>query len=268
MVNILFGCNVPKLLRIITEELRIEKLYRAGEYERTFYRFDELTPEEQEIENARLEEEKAALIIEDNAAKEKRNNYITFITDQIKTNLIDHGVIIFLPCVPIKDNLKRVLDAGDTLGMVCKERKIGQVTPDMLEIMSFKCDNKLDNCVWERTYNRDMQMAIFRIADQETRSVEEVFLDLISVVTKPQTVITTNDAGEDVEVVCSPVVPLFEFVVKKEIQPENEDEPVRFENENISVGGAWTPANRETNAGLIYLFFRHVRMYFLTILHF
>lgn len=237
----------------------MEKLFRAGEYERTFYEFSQLTPEEQEIENRRLEEEKEALIIEEKAAQEKRNNYITFITDQIKTNLIDHGVIIFMPCVPIKDNLKRVMDAGDTLGMVCKERKVAQVTPEMLEIINFKCDNKLEDYVWEKTYNRDLQVTIFRIADQETRSVEEVFLDLIAVVTKPQTVTTTNETGEDVEVVCSPVVPLFEFVLRKEIQPENE-EPVRYENENISVGGAWTPANKETNAGLIYLFFRHVNI--------
>lgn len=259
MVNILFGCNVPKLMRFIAEELRLEKLYRAGEFERIFYEFHELTPGEQEVANKQMEEEKEALIIEDKAAEQKQTDYITHITRQITTNLIDHGVIIFLPSVGIKDNLKRVMDAADTLGMACKERKLTQVTSEMLPILNFKCSNKMEEFVWQKVYNREIQVAIFRIADQETRSVEEVFNDLITAITMPQTVTTVNENGEDVQVVCSPIVMPLNFTLKKEVQAKEED-PVEIIEENISVGGAWTPANKETNAGLIYLFFRHVRL--------
>lgn len=244
-------------MRVIAEELRLEKLFRSGEYERKFYDFDELTPEEQERTNEQLEEEKEALIVEEKAAEQKRADYTTHITKQITTNLIDHGVIMFLPSVAIKDNLKRVMDAADTLGMACKERKVAQVLPEMLSIMKFKCTNALEDYVWEKIYNRDIQVAIFRIADQETRTVEEVFNDLITEITLPQTVTTVNEAGEEVQVVCSPIVTPFQFVLKKEVK-ESDDGPVQMKEENISVGGAWTPANKETNAALIYLFFRHV----------
>lgn len=253
----MFGCNVPKLMRVITEELRLEKLSRSGEFQRTFYEFHELTPEEQDMENARVAEDTDALLIESKAAEQKRTDYITHVTNSITTNFIDCGVIIFLPSVGIKDNLKRVLDAADILGMACKERKLVQVTPEMLHVINFKCSNRMDESVWQKVYNKEIQVAIFRIADQETRSVEEVFHDLIQAITQPQTVTTVNENGEDVQVVCSPIVTPFNFVLKKEVQ-ETEDAPVEIKEENISVGGAWTPANKETNAGLIYLFFRHV----------
>lgn len=257
MVNILFGCNVPKLMRMITEELRLEKLFRSGEYERTFYEFTQLTPEEQELENKRIEDEKVALAIEDKAADQKRNDYIKHVTSQITTNLIDTGVVIFMS-VGVKDNLKRVMDAAEALGMSCKERKLAQVTADMMHIINFNCSNPVQDSVWEKIYNRDIQVAIFRIADQETRTVEEVFLELIAAITLPQTVTTVNE-GEDVQVICSPIVAPFQFVLKKEVrETENEDASVKLVEENISVPGAWTPANKETNAGLIYLFFRHV----------
>jgi hypothetical protein len=44
----MFGTNVPKLMRIITEELEM-----AVEVERKYYELDELTPEEQERDNAK-----------------------------------------------------------------------------------------------------------------------------------------------------------------------------------------------------------------------
>lgn len=46
----LLGCNVPKLLAITIQELKLEEQYKAGEYERIFYEFDELLPDEQERE--------------------------------------------------------------------------------------------------------------------------------------------------------------------------------------------------------------------------
>lgn len=262
MVNILFGCNVPKLMRMIAEELRLEKLYRSGEYERIFYEFSQLTPEEQERENKRNEEEKESLAIEDKAADQKRSDYIKHVTSQITTNLIDTGVVLFMS-VGIKDNLKRVMDAAEALGMSCKERKIAQVTVDMMHIINFNCSNPVEDFVWEKIFNRDIQVAIFRIADQETRTVEEVFQELIAAVTLPQTVTTVNE-GEDVQVICSPIVAPFQFVLKREVrESENDEDPVKVVEENISVPGAWTPANKETNAGLIYLFFRHVSSSFI-----
>lgn len=261
-MNILFGCNVPKLMRMIAEELRLEKLYRSGEYERIFYEFSQLTPEEQERENKRNEEEKESLAIEDKAADQKRSDYIKHVTSQITTNLIDTGVVLFMS-VGIKDNLKRVMDAAEALGMSCKERKIAQVTVDMMHIINFNCSNPVEDFVWEKIFNRDIQVAIFRIADQETRTVEEVFQELIAAVTLPQTVTTVNE-GEDVQVICSPIVAPFQFVLKKEVrESENDEDPVKVVEENISVPGAWTPANKETNAGLIYLFFRHVSSSFI-----
>lgn len=247
-------------MRVIAEELQVEKRVRAGEIERKYYEFHELTPEEKELDDKRIEAEKEALQIESAAAEQKRNDYVTHITTQITTNLIDHGVVFFLPSVGIKDNLKRVMDAADVLGMACKERRLTQVTPDMLEIINFHCTNPMDESVWQKIYNKEIQVAIFRVADQETRPVEIVFNDLIAAITLPQTVTRTSaESGEEVQVVCSPIVAPFNFRVKRELQ-ENDDEPVTIVEEPISVAGAWSPDNKDTNAGLIYLFFRHVRL--------
>lgn len=57
-MNLLFGCNVPRIMAIIIAELGLEEKYKAGDYDRTFYDFDELTPEEKERESLiRAEEE-------------------------------------------------------------------------------------------------------------------------------------------------------------------------------------------------------------------
>lgn len=49
----MFGTDVPKLIAIIQYELELEQRYLAGEEERVFYDFYELTPEEQERANAK-----------------------------------------------------------------------------------------------------------------------------------------------------------------------------------------------------------------------
>lgn len=62
----MFGTDVPKLIAIIQYELELEQRYLAGEEERVFYDFYDLTPEEQERANAKqaLEEVRKNITLE------------------------------------------------------------------------------------------------------------------------------------------------------------------------------------------------------------
>ncbi|GAB0090126.1 uncharacterized protein DMENIID0001_048150 [Sergentomyia squamirostris] len=260
VVNLMFGANVPKLIKMITEELNIEKSFRFGEVERTFYEFTELTPAEMErvTEKMRLEEE--AVRAEEEAQKKKRRDFIVHITDEIIKNIKDHGVMLLMPQIP-KDSFRRISESADPFGVSCKDKRIVKLLPEMLEILHFECDNPLADDVLEAIFNKELQAVAWKVSDQETRPVEEV-LQLVHVaLTEPQFVTTQNEAGEEVEIQLSPVL------AKAEVDPPRKTpSPLLEKREDlpkITLPAAWTPVNRRANAALIYLFFRNLTEFFL-----
>lgn len=48
---------MPRLIAIVIAELKLEEKFRNGDYERIYFDFDELTPEEKEREALILAEE-------------------------------------------------------------------------------------------------------------------------------------------------------------------------------------------------------------------
>ncbi|XP_059607712.1 uncharacterized protein LOC132255626 [Phlebotomus argentipes] len=260
VVNLMFGANVPKLMKLIAEELKIEKSVRAGEGERTFFEFQELTPAEMERveEKQRLEEE--AVRAEQESMKKKRRDFIVHVTDDIMTNIRDHGVMLLMPQIP-KDSFRRISESADPFGVCCKDKRIVKLMPDMLEILHFECDNPLPEDVLEVIFNKELQAVAWKVADQETRPVEEVLQLVHAALTDPQFVTTQNDAGEEVEVQLSPVLCAAELDPPR-ATPSPSLEKVE-ERPKVLVPAAWTPLNRRANAALIYLFFRSLTELFL-----
>lgn len=48
IVRVVFGIDIPKLIKEIRDEIELEKLFKEGKYERTFYDLDAPTPAELE----------------------------------------------------------------------------------------------------------------------------------------------------------------------------------------------------------------------------
>jgi hypothetical protein len=92
----LLGCNVPRLIAIIIQELKNEELYKAGEFERVFYEFDQLLPDEEEREviQRQIDEEIAQIELEQ--AIQQRKEYIHFVTGEIMSHVIDMGITLFM----------------------------------------------------------------------------------------------------------------------------------------------------------------------------
>lgn len=93
----LLGCNVPKLIAIIIQELKNEEQYKAGEFERVFYEFDQLLPDEEEREVIKSQIDEETNRIEMEQAIQQRKEYIHFVTDEITQHIIDMGIMLFFP---------------------------------------------------------------------------------------------------------------------------------------------------------------------------
>lgn len=93
----LLGCNVPKLIAIIIQELKLEEQYKAGEYERVFYEFDQLLPDEEEREVIKSQIDEEINRIEMEQAIQQRKEYIHYVTDEIMQHIIDMGIMLFFP---------------------------------------------------------------------------------------------------------------------------------------------------------------------------
>lgn len=92
----LHGCNVPRLIAIIIQELKNEEQFKAGEYERIYYDFDQLLPDEEEREviQRQIDEETARIELEQ--AIQQRKEYIHFVTSEIMQHVIDMGITLFM----------------------------------------------------------------------------------------------------------------------------------------------------------------------------
>lgn len=135
IVNLMFGTNVPKLMKLMADELEIEKRYRNKEIERKFYEWTELTPEEQERENARLLIEEEQLRIEKETAEKKRIDKILYVTNTIAEHLPDMGVTIMMPHLSKeRDIYKKLVDPGDKCNLLTKDKRMLQIKEEDLEV--------------------------------------------------------------------------------------------------------------------------------------
>lgn len=190
----MFGTNVPKLIRLITEELSIEEKVRNEKFERKYYELDELTPEEQVRENARiaLEEEQARL--EKEFVEKERNDYLTFVTSEIMHSMLDMGITLVMPHLAKERDLpKKLTDPADKFELVTKERKLIQILPEELEILYFEIENPFPDFVLEYLHGKEIMAIAWKKGDTDLRPVEEVMSLFVDICTKEQEIL--DEAG-------------------------------------------------------------------------
>jgi hypothetical protein len=173
VVNLMLGCNVPKLMAIIIQELKNDELYKAKEIERVFYEFEELLPEEQErqVLKQQLAEETERLEMEQ--AIQQRKEYICNMTDQIMAHIVDMGVTLFMPHI-MKDAYRKTTDIADKMELTCKDRKSVRIKPEMMEVLYYEIDNPLPDEILEYLFNKDVLLFLWKLGETDTRTPEEV----------------------------------------------------------------------------------------------
>lgn len=235
----MFGTNVPKLMKMITEELEIDEKFRKGEYERKFYEMDELLPEE--IERLQEQEEVEKKIAEKEAAEalRQRKEYLTLVTDQIKEHITDIGCTVFMPNIN-RDIYKKLTDPAEKFELTAKERKITNIPKEHHEVILLDCPNAWPKEVFDYILKKDVIINAWKLAEGELKEPEVVLKEFVNQIANKQAI--ADEAGQ-------PIPDAFE----KELI-----EPFTVPNTSVTVLGAWTPENRTTNAALIYLYFRSV----------
>uniref|UniRef100_A0A1Q3FT98 Uncharacterized protein n=1 Tax=Culex tarsalis TaxID=7177 RepID=A0A1Q3FT98_CULTA len=292
IVNLMYGTNVPKLINMITEELDIELKCRAGEVERKYYELHELTPEEQEREDAKRAIEENAERIEKEAAIKKRRDYIIHVFDEIMTNIPDMGITLFMPHVH-KDVYKKLNENAEKHDLHFKEKRLVHLNPKMLEVLHFDCENPIEDDVFEHIFYKDVQAYVWKLQEDVSRTPEDVIADFVQFLTEPSEVL---DADGNVEKVIPPLIeplemhynqndgtwkPLIKNPPKKGgkgAKPTPElaaattssasmsSSKETFDEEScpkMFVPGVWSPTNRRATAALFYLLFRHLTDHFL-----
>lgn len=233
----MFGTNVPKLMRLITEELSIEDKVRTEKFERKYYELDELTPEEQIRENVRiaLEEEQARL--EKEFVEKERNDYLTFVTSEIMHSMLDMGITLVMPHLAKERDLpKKLTDPADKFELITKERKLIQILPEELEVLYFEIENPFPDFVLEYLYGKEMMAIAWKKGDTDLRTVEEVMSLFVDICTKEQDVL--DEAGNPDPELKKPALfkpldvpfPIGE-IQEPYLEPEIELEPVLEEPE-------------------------------------
>lgn len=173
IVNMLLGCNVPQLIAIIIQELKLEEQFKAGEYERVFYEFGQLLPDEEEREVIKMQMDEETDRIELEQAIQQRKEYIKFVTDEISSHIIDMGITLYFPHV-MKEAYRKTADIADKMELTCRDRKIVKIKPEMLEILHYEIDNPLDDDVMEYVYTKEILIFLWKLGETDTRLPEEV----------------------------------------------------------------------------------------------
>lgn len=156
------------MIELILKELDIERRTRDTDPEtsgRIYYELNEMTSIERkrfeiiqklEEENERIEEE---------SAHKRRTEYLTFVTDEIMTNLNDMGVTILMPHVISRDLLKRLSDPADKCRLVAKDKKNVQVLREHIDILEFSTCNSMAKHLVDHILNLDVFVVCWKITD-------------------------------------------------------------------------------------------------------
>lgn len=209
-------------------------------------------------------------------AIEQRKEYIRHVTDEIMNHLIDMGVVMFFPHV-MKEAYRKTADIADKMELNVKERKCVKIKPEMLEVLHFEIENPISDEVLEYLYAKEVLLFLFKLAETDTRSPEEVLNIFMKTVAHPTPIL--DEHGENSS--GNSIPPILDSIVIVPGEPEPEPKPDPFKGNRkmpmrpppvvekkeedpskprIRIPATWTPTvtNRRATAAFIYIFFRSV----------
>lgn len=176
LINSMFGSNVPELMALITQELRIEREMQKNpaSTERHYYELGELTPREQERYDRQRQLADEAARIEREAQHKRRQEYLAFVTERITQRTSDCGVTVFLPHLVGRDLLKRVSDAADKFQLAVRDKKVVQILEEHLDAMHYDCANPMPAYVIDHLLRKDVFMVCWKLPDGDARAIEGI----------------------------------------------------------------------------------------------
>lgn len=111
LVNVIFGCNAPEVIRIITQEIEREKRAAQGLEKRKTVSLTKLSPAEVEYEELTMGSEGARLRDERDRAKMEADRILRRILDEIAGNLAGTTVVVIFPYALQSDACEEILTA-------------------------------------------------------------------------------------------------------------------------------------------------------------
>ncbi|XP_055376299.1 thioredoxin domain-containing protein 6 isoform X2 [Condylostylus longicornis] len=178
--SIMFGANVPRLTQTITKELEL----LGRKTERKTYAIDEPQPIEVELIEAKQKQDEENARVEREAEELKRKAYLNFCTNTIMKNMQETGISICGPHIN-RDGLKKVLEIADREKLQTKDRKVSMLEPSQIEILDYASSNPIEPKVLDHMYNKELIIIMWKLAEGETRPIEEALFALRDGISKP-----------------------------------------------------------------------------------
>lgn len=231
----MFGTNVPQLIKLITKELQLELEYCEGRIQRTFYVITELQPIELERIGTKRAKEEEARRIEIEAARQKRHDYLLYVTNEIMKNMAEYGITIFGPHIN-RDVFKKILDVADLQMLQCKDRKVATIIPDNLEILQFNCPNPLSDDVWEYLFNKELLVCLWKKDDNDSRDIHIILDAFVKNLITSQPVNNDNEFNTTDITQLPPLIPSIQVSLSKIIKENNKDaDKISLQDSNKSM---------------------------------
>lgn len=185
-MNSAFGSNVPELMELIIKELDIERRTRDSDPEtsgRVYYELSAMTPIELQRYNVKCLREEMCERIEQEAAQQRRNEYLTFVTDQIMLNASDLGVSIFMPHVISRELMKRLTEPADKCQLVAKDKKSVRLVPEHVEIIEICGHDPMPPYLLDHIGCNDVFMVCWKMTEsngEACKTLEGIYWNKIS----------------------------------------------------------------------------------------
>lgn len=102
--------------------------------------------------------------------------------------LSDFGVVLVQPHVLNRDVLKNFPNAGESLGLTSKDKKMIQIAEPHLEVLHFDCANPMPKHALDILYAKECFAVAYKNADTELRPVELLLRQFVDAQQLPQPV--------------------------------------------------------------------------------